>query len=338
MIVIMKPNSRKEHVDHVIGLLDGMGFSSCLIESAERKVVEVLGLAGSFDNLGLENAPMVDKLLPEAGPLLAASRGPDEKTFQVPLGARATVGGRKLAVIAGPCSVESRAQLLEIAAAVREAGAVALRGGAFKPRTSPYSFQGHGEKALEWLALAREETGLAVVTEVLSCAHVELVTRYADVLQVGSRNMHHTPLLRAVGQQEKPVLLKRGWSATLEEFLLAAEYIMAEGNHNVILCERGIRTHETYVRNTLALAVVPEIKRVSQLPIIVDPSHGTGRNRLVTPMSNAAVACGADGLIIEVHGKPSEAWSDGEQSLDLRQFRLLMQGLRPFAAATAREL
>jgi len=337
MIVVMKPDSSKEHADHVISLLDGMGLSSCLIESAERNVVEVLGIAGSFDNLGLENAPMVDKVLPEAGPLLAASRRPGEETFQVPLGARATVGGTKLAVIAGPCSVESRAQLLEIAAAVREAGAVALRGGAFKPRTSPYSFQGHGEKALEWLALAREETGLAVVTEVLSSAHVELVARYADVLQVGSRNMHHTPLLRAVGQQEKPVLLKRGWSATLEEFLLAAEYIMVEGNHNVILCERGIRTHETYVRNTLALAVVPEIKRVSKLPIIVDPSHGTGRNHLVTPMSNAAVACGADGLIIEVHGKPSEAWSDGEQSLDLGQFRLLMQGLRAFAAASGRE-
>jgi 3-deoxy-7-phosphoheptulonate synthase len=337
MIVVMKPDSGKEHADHVISLLDGMGLSSCLIESAERNVVEVLGIAGSFDNLGLENAPMVDKVLPEAGPLLAASRRPGEETFQVPLGARATVGSTKLAVIAGPCSVESRAQLLEIAAAVRQAGAVALRGGAFKPRTSPYSFQGHGEKALEWLALAREETGLAVVTEVLSCAHVEMVARYADVLQVGSRNMHHAPLLRAVGQQEKPVLLKRGWSATLEEFLLAAEYIMVEGNHNVILCERGIRTHETYVRNTLALAVVPEIKRVSQLPIIVDPSHGTGRNHLVTPMSNASIACGADGLIIEVHGKPSEAWSDGEQSLDLGQFRLLMQGLRPFAAASGRE-
>jgi 3-deoxy-7-phosphoheptulonate synthase len=241
-------------------------------------------------------------------------------------------------VIAGPCSVESLSELLSTAAAVKEAGAVALRGGAFKPRTSPYSFQGLGERGLEMLARAREETGLAIVTEVMRCEHVDLVAQYADVLQVGSRSMHNSQLLACVGRQNKPVLLKRGWSATLREFLLAAEYVMLEGNRQVILCERGIRTHETYVRNTLALAIVPEIKRLSVLPIIVDPSHGTGRIHLVAPMCNAAVACGADGLLVEVHGAPERAWSDSRQSLDHEQFRSLMSALAPFANAANRDL
>ena len=218
------------------------------------------------------------------------------------------------------------------------AGAVGLRGGAFKPRTSPYAFQGHGEAGLKALARVREKTGLAIVTEVMSPDRVECVAEYTDVLQVGSRNMHNSPLLRAVGEQSKPVLLKRGWSATLEELLLAAEYILRAGNPNVILCERGIRTHEDYVRNTLALAVVPEIKRISRLPVIVDPSHGTGQAHLVTPMSRAALACGADGLIVEVHPNPGQAWSDGEQALDFRQFDELMTQLRLIAAACERTL
>jgi 3-deoxy-7-phosphoheptulonate synthase len=259
-------------------------------------------------------------------------------TFEVPLGTRAVMGSKRIGVIAGPCSVESESGLLEIAAAVAEAGAVGLRGGAFKPRSSPYTFQGHKERGLEMLARAREETGLAVVTEVMCCKHVDLVAPYADVLQVGSRNMHNTPLLKTVGEQEKPVLLKRGWSATLEEFLLAAEYIMQAGNRKIILCERGIRTHEEYVRNTLALSVVPEVKRISNLPIIVDPSHGTGRSYLVTPMSNAAIACGADGLLVEVHARPDKAWSDGEQTLNPEQFRSMMEGLKTFAQAVGREL
>ncbi len=286
----------------------------------------------------LEDTPTVEHTGSGDEPVLAAGRGPGDCTVEIPLGSRATIGGRKLGIIAGPCSVESEGQLLEIAAAVKVAGAVALRGGAFKPRTSPYAFQGHGERGLQMLARAREQTGLAVVTEVMRCDQVELVARYADVLQVGSRNMHNTQLLAAVGRQPKPVLLKRGWCATLREFLLAAEYIMLEGNSNVILCERGVRTHEDYVRNTLALAVVPEIKRRSTLPIIADPSHGTGRRHLVAPMSNAAIACGADGLIIEVHCSPDEAWSDGSQSLHLAQFHTLMKGLEPFAQACAREL
>lgn len=338
MIVVMKAGSTTEHVNHIVKLLNQLGLSGWVIDGNPQKMIEVLGVNGQADRALLEDAPMVDRVLKEAKPILAANRQPGEKTLEILLGSAASIGARKLGIIAGPCSVESEDQLLEIAVAVKEAGAVALRGGAFKPRTSPYSFQGHGERGLELLARAREETGLAVVTEVMRCDHVDLVARYADVLQVGSRSMHNTHLLAAVGRQSKPILLKRGWCTTLEEFLLAAEYIMLEGNRNVILCERGIRTHETYVRNTLALAIVPEIKRVSRLPIIVDPSHGTGQSHLVTPMSNAAIACGADGLLVEVHHSPPQAWTDGQQSLDLEQFRSLTKGLKVFAAAADREL
>ena len=341
MIVVMKPSSSREHVDNVVHLLADMGVDSHIIDGANQKVVELLGVSARFNRARLELAPMVDRVLERPEPLLAGGRLGGEATagtWAVPLGTRAVVGRRKLGIIAGPCSVESEDGLLRTADAVAEAGAVGLRGGAFKPRTSPYSFQGHEERGLEMLARAREKTGLAVVTEVMCCKHVERVQPYADVLQVGSRNMHNTPLLKTVGEQDKPVLLKRGWSATLEEFLLAAEYIVNAGNRNVMLCERGIRAHEDYVRNTLALAVVPEVKRVSNLPIIVDPSHGTGRSHLVTPMSNAAIACGADGLLVEVHPDPAHAWSDGSQTLDLDQFRALMEGLKRFAEACDREL
>ncbi len=338
MIVVMNGQSTREQVDHVVDLLDGMGASHYLIDGPDRKIVEVLGVNGCFKAEVLEGAPMVERVVKGSGPFLAAGRGPDDQTAEIPLGARATVGGRELGVIAGPCCVESRDQMLEIAAAVSAAGATGLRGGAFKPRTSPYSFQGHAQPGLEWLAEARDRTGLAIVTEVMRCEHVGLVAEYADVLQIGSRNMHNYPLLTAVGQQSKPVLLKRGWSSTLDEFLMAAEYIMLEGNPNVILCERGIRTHETYVRNTLALAVVPEIKHVSTLPIIVDPSHGTGRPHLVSPMSKASVACGADGLLIEVHQDPKRAWTDSSQQLDLKQFASLMSELDPIARCCERAL
>ena len=338
MIVVMNPRSSPEHVNHIVELLDGMGVRNFVVGQGPRMLVEAFGVNGRVKREVLEKAPMVERVLDNGAPILASGRQPGEQTAECPLGAHATIGGNKLSVIAGPCSVEDQGRLLETAVAVKEAGAVALRGGAFKPRTSPYSFQGHGERGLEMLARAREETGLAIVTEVMRCEHVELVARYADVLQVGSRNMHHTHLLSSVGAQGKPVLLKRGWCATLEEFLLAAEYIMVEGNRNVVFCERGIRTLETYVRNTLALAIVPEIKRRSRLPVMVDPSHGTGRSHLVTAMSNAAIACGADGLLIEVHPDPQQAWSDGDQSLNLDQFRSLMAGLRRFATAVDRQL
>ena len=338
MIVVMDPHGTSTHLGHVVSLLDAMHAGYQIIDTGARTVVEIVDSNSGIDRGRLEQAPMVERVGTSGDPVLAAARGPDGLTREIPLGAHATIGGKKLAIIAGPCSVESKDGLLRTAHAAKEAGAVALRGGAFKPRTSPYAFQGHGEPGLEWLARAREETGLAVVTEVMRCEHVELVASYADVLQVGSRNMHNSQLLTAVGGQNKPVLLKRGWSATLQEFLLAAEYIMASGNPNVILCERGIRTFEKYTRNTLALAVVPEIKLRSTLPIIVDPSHGTGKADLVSPMSNASVACGADGLIIEVHQTPDRAWTDGFQSIDHGQFQSLMTGLKPFAQAAGRDI
>jgi 3-deoxy-7-phosphoheptulonate synthase len=248
------------------------------------------------------------------------------------------IGGRRVGVIAGPCSVESRAQLLDIAHAVKEAGAVGLRGGAFKPRTNPYAFQGLAEEGLKLLALAREQTGLPIITEVMSVEQVPLVAEYADVLQVGARNMQNFNLLSAIGEQSRPVLLKRGMSATLEEFLLAAEYIMAKGNAQVMLCERGIRTYEEYVRNTLALAAVPELHRVSHLPVIVDPSQGTGKSYLVESMCRASVAAGADGLIVEVHNDPEHAMTDGAQSITPEQFTDMMGSIRRIAAAVDREI
>jgi 3-deoxy-7-phosphoheptulonate synthase len=307
-----------------------------VIVGSERTVVAVIGDDRFKDRTVLETAPGVERVVPILAPYKMASREIKKERSVVALG-KAKVGGKKVAVIAGPCSVENRTQLLETAHAVKEAGAVGLRGGAFKPRTNPYSFQGLAEKGLELLAEAREQTGLAVVTEVMAVEQVELVARYADVLQVGARNMQNFNLLNAVGQQSKPVLLKRGMSATLEEFLLAAEYIMAKGNSNVMLCERGIRTYEEYVRNTLALAAVPELQRVSHLPVVVDPSQGTGKSHLVESMCRAAVAAGADGLIIEVHNDPEHALTDGAQSITHPQFASMMKSISRIAAAVDRE-
>jgi 3-deoxy-7-phosphoheptulonate synthase len=288
----------------------------------------------------METVEGVERVVPILAPYKMASREVKKERTLVPLGAQSAprVGGRKLGVIAGPCSVESRGQLLEIAHAVKQAGAVGLRGGAFKPRTNPYAFQGLAEEGLKLLALAREQTGLPVVTECMSIEHVQLVSEYADVIQVGARNMQNFNLLSAVGEQKKPVLLKRGMSATLEEFLLAAEYIMARGNTQVMLCERGIRTYEEYVRNTLALAAVPELHRVSHLPVIVDPSQGTGKSYLVESMCRAAVAAGADGLIVEVHNDPEHALTDGAQSVTPQQFAEMMTSIKRIAVAVDREV
>jgi 3-deoxy-7-phosphoheptulonate synthase len=282
----------------------------------------------------------VEKVMPVLAPYKMASKEVKKERTVVALGGTlgASVGGKKVCVIAGPCSVESREQLLRCAEEVKEAGATALRGGAFKPRTSPYAFQGLGEKGLEILAEAREKTGLAVVTEVMAVDQVELVCRYADVLQVGARNMQNYNLLWKVGEQKKPVLLKRGLSASLEEFLLAAEYIMSRGNPNVILCERGIRTFESYCRNTLPLAIVPEVHRISHLPIVIDPSQGTGHAHLVPDMCKAAVAAGADGLIVEAHDDPEHALTDGAQSVTPKTLKDTMAVLRRIAAAVEREV
>jgi len=338
MIVVMKPGSAQKQVEHVIQLVREMGLKDHVIVGEERTVVAVIGNDRNKDRSVLESAPGVDRVVPILAPYKMASSEIKKERSIVPLGGKtnAKLGGATVAVIAGPCSVESQSQVLEIARAVKEVGAVGLRGGAFKPRTNPYSFQGLAEKGLEILALAREETGLAIVTEVMSIDQVGLVSRYADVLQVGARNMQNFNLLNAVGEQAKPVLLKRGMSATLEEFLLAAEYIMAKGNSQVMLCERGIRTYEDYVRNTLALAAVPELHRVSHLPVVVDPSQGTGKNHLVDSMCRAAVAAGADGLIIEVHNDPEHALTDGAQSITPRQFTEMMHSIRRIAAAVDR--
>lgn len=332
MIVLMNSRSSPADVDAVVRRLRQSGADHSVIELSGRRMIEVFDGGTPFEADRIADLPSVERVLAKGRPMLAADRAEGDRTLEVPLGTHARIGGRELAVVAGPCSVESMRQLLDTAHCIKEAGAVALRGGAFKPRTSPYAFQGLGEKGLEMMALAAEECGLAVVTEVMSLEQIPLVSKYADVLQVGSRNMHNSPLLVAVGQQSKPVLLKRGWSATFDEFLLAAEYVMLGGNRNVILCERGIRTHERFVRNTLALAVVPEVKRVSRLPIIADPSHGTGRRHLVGPMSKAAVACGADGLLIEVHIDPDRAWCDGDQTIGVDEFAVLMRELRELTA------
>jgi 3-deoxy-7-phosphoheptulonate synthase len=338
MFVVMEPACSRRDIDRVLGLMSRHAVIGHVNAGAARCVIEALEADARLERGELERLPSVACVLDHPMQVRAACRDAERETVEVPIGPGGTIGGRRLAVIAGPCSVEDEGRLLETAQAVAEAGAVGLRGGAFKPRTAPYCFQGLGDSALEMLGRVRERTGLAVVTEVMCAEHIARVGAVADVLQVGSRNMHNTPLLRSLGEQEKPVLLKRGWSATLEEFLLAAEYVRQGGNSQVILCERGIRTFEEYVRNTLALAVVPEVKRVSDLPIIVDPSHGTGKAHLIPPMCRAALACGADGLLIEVHPSPERAWSDGAQSLDLDEFRKLMSGLRLLAGPCEREL
>jgi 3-deoxy-7-phosphoheptulonate synthase len=337
MIVVMKPGSTPQELEHVVNLVREMGLKENVIVGTERTVVAVIGNDRFKDRSVLETVAGVEKVVPILAPYKMASKEMKKERSVVPLGAKARVGGKQVQVIAGPCSVENRQQLLETAHAVKDAGATGLRGGAFKPRTSPYAFQGMGEKGLELLALAREETGLAVVTEVMAVEQVPLVAKYADVLQVGARNMQNFNLLSACGEQPKPVLLKRGMSATLEEFLLAAEYIMAKGNPNVMLCERGIRTYEDYVRNTLALAAVPELHRVSHLPVVIDPSQGTGKSYLVDSMCRAAVAAGADGLIIEVHNDPEHALTDGAQSITHQQFGEMMKAIRRIAAAVDRE-
>lgn len=344
MIVVMKLGSTAQQVEHVVNLVREMGLKDHVIVGEERTVVAVIGNDRFKDRSVLETCEGVDKVVPILAPYKMASREVKKERSIVPLmngrgnGRSPTIGGQKVGVIAGPCSVESKAQILEIAHMMKAAGAVGLRGGAFKPRTNPYAFQGLAEEGLKYLAEAREQTGLAIVTEVMSIDQIDACCEYADVLQIGARNMQNFNLLNKVGETRKAVLLKRGMSATLEEFLLAAEYIMARGNTNVILCERGIRTFEDYVRNTLPLAIVPELHRVSHLPVVVDPSHGTGKSYLVESMCKAAVAAGADGLIVEVHADPEHALTDGAQSMTPQGFAEMMASVKRVASAVDREL
>ena len=339
MIVVMKPGATEEHVRHVVDLVREYGLKEHVIFGTDRTVVACIGDKRAVDKSAIENAPMVERIVPILAPYKMASREVKPTRSEIAIGPEAfPVGGRRIAVIAGPCAVESRDQILRVAEAVRAAGGIGLRGGAYKPRTSPYSFQGMREDGLKILAEARDKTGLAVVTEVIGLDQVPVVARYADVLQVGARNMQHYPLLEAVGRAGKPVLLKRGLCSTLEEWLLAAEYVINAGNPNVILCERGIRTYEEYVRNTLPLASVPELGERTHLPVLVDPSHGTGHAHLVPAMCRAAVAAGADGLLLECHPDPEHAASDGAQSITPLALTELMTAIKRIAPAVGREV
>ncbi|MDK2887248.1 MAG: 3-deoxy-7-phosphoheptulonate synthase [Thermoanaerobacter sp.] len=335
MVVVMDGRASAGEVEAVILRLKEHGFSPHPIYGVRRIVIGAVGDRRTLDSLGLETMPGVERVVPIMKPYKLVSREAREEDTVVRVGG-AAIGGNQLVVIAGPCAVESREQLLAAAHRVRQAGAVILRGGAFKPRTSPYSFQGLEEEGLKLLAEAARQTGLATVTEVVDEYSLELAVQYVDMLQVGARNMQNFRLLQAVGRSGKPVLLKRGLSATVEEWLMAAEYIMSEGNEQIVLCERGIRTFEQSTRNTLDLSAVPLVKSLSHLPVIVDPSHATGDRRLVGPMARAAVAAGADGLLIEVHPEPARALCDGPQSLTPAQFAALMEELRAVAAAVGR--
>lgn len=337
MIVVMNHNAAQIDIDRILQKLTDAGFQIHLSQGVERTIIGAIGDKTGLSDHALEAMPGVEKVVPILQPYKLASRAYRNSPTVVKVG-DLEIGGDTIQVMAGPCAVESREQLLKSAMLVREAGATMLRGGAFKPRTSPYSFQGLEEKGLELLAEARELTGLRIVTEVMDTGTIELVAKYADILQIGTRNMQNFFLLREVARSGKPVLLKRGSSSTIEEWLLAAEYILAEGNHNVILCERGVRTFESYTRNTLDLTAVPVVKYLSHLPIIVDPSHAIGKWRFVEPMARAAIAAGADGLLIEVHPNPAEALCDGPQSLTPENFQVLMQNIGAIAEVTGRRI
>ncbi len=337
MIIILKPAATKKDADEIIGQISALGLKPLYLPGVERTVLGAIGDERVLAGLHLESHPLVERVTPILTPYKLVSREMHPEDTVVMIGG-VPVGGKRFTVIAGPCAVESRDQMFATAEAVKMAGAHCLRGGAYKPRSSPYSFQGLGVKGLHILREASERTGLPVVTEVLEAGDVGTVGRWADAFQVGARNMQNFRLLTKLGRSRKPVILKRGMAATVEDLLLAAEYIVSEGNPNVILCERGIRTFETATRNTLDLNAIPFIKQHSHLPVIVDPSHGTGVRDFVAPMAKAAVACGADGLLIEVHRNPKEALSDGKQSLYPDQFVRLMQELRPFVEAAGRTL
>jgi len=339
MLVVMKAQASPEEIRAVCEYIERLGFRPHPLPGAQRTAIGITGNQGEVDRGNLEELSGVAEVIRVSKPYKLASRDvKGEDTIVRFAGTDATVGGRDLAVIAGPCSIESRDQAFAIAEQVSAAGAQFFRGGAFKPRTSPYAFQGMGLEALRIMAEIRDRFGLRIVTEALDSETLELVAEWADVIQIGARNMQNFSLLKKAGKLRKPVLLKRGLSATLEEFLMAAEYVMSEGNYQVILCERGVRTFSDHARNTLDLSVVPAVQRVSHLPILVDPSHGTGRRDSVLPMARAAVACGADGVIVEVHHQPENALSDGQQSIYPAQFAQMMGEIQQIAPVIGRTL
>ncbi len=337
MIVVLKPKAPEEEVSTLVSELKSIGMDVQVNRGVECTVLGVLGNTYEVDASSIELNPFVDRVMRVSEPFKKANRKfhPDNTVIQV---GNTTIGGKKLAVIAGPCSVESEAQITQVAQAVKDAGANILRGGAFKPRTSPYSFQGMEFEGLELLEEAKRETGLPIVSEIMSPKHVEVFDYAVDIIQVGARNMQNFDLLKELGKAKKPILLKRGLSSTIEEWLMSAEYIMAGGNENVILCERGIRTFETYTRNTLDLSAIPAVKKLSHLPIVVDPSHATGMNWMVTPLAMSAIAAGADGIMIEVHNDPKNAKCDGAQSITPDAFADMMAKLKQVAEVAGREI
>ncbi|HRU38604.1 MAG TPA: 3-deoxy-7-phosphoheptulonate synthase [Candidatus Goldiibacteriota bacterium] len=337
MIIVMKAKASKKQIDHVVNKIREFKLAPHISKGKETTIIGVIGDERVLQGVPLEGFDGVERVMQILKPYKLASRDFKKENTVVKAG-NVEIGGKKVVLIAGPCSVESRKQLLATAKAIKDAGAHMLRGGAFKPRTSPYAFQGMGEEGLKILAEAREMYGLPIVTEVLDTRHVALINRYADMFQIGARNMQNFELLKEVGKTQKPVLLKRGLMSTVNEWLMSAEYIMSNGNMNVVLCERGIRTFETATRNTLDLSAVPLIKGLTHLPVVVDPSHGTGKKALIHPMAMASVAAGTDGILIEVHPKPDEALSDGDQSLVPAEYGKLVEDCGKVAKAVGRSI
>ena len=338
MLIVMRPGATDEEIGAVVEVIESLGYQARAMPGRQRTAVGVVGNEGRVDSSRLSGLPGVAEVIHVSQPYKQVSREWKPESTIVPIGGGLVVGGEGIVVMAGPCSVEGEEQILAAARAVRDAGATVLRAGAFKPRSSPYSFQGLGREGLRLLALAREETGLLIVTEAMDPEGVDIVGEVADIIQIGARNMQNFSLLRRAGRSGRPVLLKRGLSATIQELLMSAEYVIAEGNPNVILCERGVRGFDAATRNLFDLSAVPVVHALSHLPIVADPSHGTGRRDMVIPMARAAVAAGADGLLVEVHPRPDHAWSDGAQSLDPGQFRQLMREARPIAEAIGRRV
>jgi 3-deoxy-7-phosphoheptulonate synthase len=337
MLVVMKAHATEDQVRDICQKIEKMGYRAHAMPGAQRTAIGITGNKGEVEPGMLEEMPGVQEVIQVSKPYKLVSREVKEDNTVIRFeGTKATIGGQGLTIVAGPCAIESHDQAFTVAERVHRAGAQFFRGGAYKPRTSPYSFQGLGEEGLRIMADIRKQYGMKIITEAIDHESLDLVEEYADVIQIGARNMQNFSLLKRAGRSKKPVLLKRGMSATLEEFLMAAEYILSEGNYNVALCERGVRTFADHTRNTLDLSIVPAIQRLSHLPILVDPSHGTGKRNKVTPLSRAAVAVGADGLLVEVHHQPDQALSDGPQSLYPDQFDELMKQVRQIAAVVGR--
>ncbi len=337
MIIVLKPNATEKQLKNIVDRLKKLGLKPMISRGTERTVIGAIGEEDILRVQPLEAFPGVDKVMSVVAPYKLVSREFKHEKTVVSVG-KIKIGSKKLVVMAGPCSIEGYDMLLKIAKSVKKAGATMLRGGAFKPRTSPYAFQGLGEEGLKYLHQAGKETGLPVVTELMDIRDIDLVERYSDMIQIGARNMQNFNLLKEIGLSKKPVLLKRGISSTIKEWLMSAEYILANGNFNVVLCERGIRTFEDATRFTMDVSAIPLVKKLSHLPIIADPSHATGKWGLVEPVASAAIACGCDGLMIEVHSKPEEAFSDGEQSLLPEKFTNMMKKLKPIAKSVGRDV